>query len=57
MGGSVLTVLLIITGVGMWLVFPELLPITLGNMRWHLTVTGLGAVLVGLGLSRTWLGR
>ena len=53
----VTTYALILIGVGLWLAFPELLPITFDNMRWHLGVTGLGAVLVGLGLSRTRWGR
>ena len=32
-------------------------PLALDNIRWHLVVTGIGAALLGLGASRTKLGR
>ncbi|MCH7833015.1 MAG: hypothetical protein IIC55_09115, partial [Proteobacteria bacterium] len=31
--------------------------VNLDNMRWHLAVTGLAAILIGVGLSRTRLGH
>jgi hypothetical protein len=52
-----ITVALLVVGVGGWLAVETLMPITLDNMRWHLTFTGLAAVLVGLGLSRLPWGR
>ncbi len=48
---------LVVGGLAVWGFFSLVEPITLDNMRWHLTVTGIAAVLVGVGFSGMRIGR
>ena len=56
-GGPTFSVVLIVSGVAAWLAVIFMVPINLDNMHWHLAVTGICSVIVGVGVSRTRLGR
>ena len=57
MGGKTLTWVLIGGGLVVWIAGQIFVPMTWDDFTSHLALTGLSAVAIGLGLSRTSLGR
>ena len=57
MGGPWLTWALLVVGVGGWVAAQILYPLHMDNIPAHLAITGIAAIVGGVGLSRTRLGR
>ncbi len=57
MGGRALTWILIGGGLAVWFAGRIFVPMTWDDFTSHLALTGISAVAIGLGLSRTRLGR
>ncbi len=57
MGSKMLTYGLIGGGIAGWIVGINFFPMVWGDFNTHLVVTGVSAVVIGLGLARTSLGR